>query len=84
MGNDAYHNLDGKGYIEIANLSIKMVDINPAVCGWIVRNAFNSFKKYNKIRQNLMIEEVKRISEIKNLPSNVYEIIKNILESKGE
>ena len=85
LANDSYHGADGKGYRAMADLVLKMLPINPAVAGRIVKSAFSMFKKYDEPHRKLMLSQVKRIAAVKDLPPNVYEIVSNILSSaKGE
>ena len=84
LSNDAYHDLDGEGYRTMADLVLQMLPINPAVAGRIVKSSFSMLKKYDKSHRDLMLNQVKRIGAVKDLPPNVYEIVNNILSSVKE
>ncbi|MBL8712792.1 MAG: aminopeptidase N [Alphaproteobacteria bacterium] len=70
----AFHNKDGSGYAFLADVVIKMNDINPRTGGQIVK-PLTQFKRYDAERQALMVKELERIRETPNLDKGIKELV---------
>ena len=73
-----FHDASGSGYAFIADMVIKVDSINPhaaaRLCG-----GFKYFKKLDPSRGKLMKREMERVLSVKDLSTNVYEIIDHSL-----
>jgi aminopeptidase N len=78
MSPAAFHAADGSGYAFIADWLIKLDAVNPQttarMCG-----AFETWKRYGKNRQKLMIEQLRRIQNTEGLSKDTSEIVGKIL-----
>lgn len=75
-----FHREDGEGYKFIADCVIELNSINPHVAGSLV-DALCSFAKFDDNRKGMMVAELKRISSVESLSSNVTEKIDNALKT---
>ncbi len=73
-----FHREDGKGYKLLADTIITLNDLNPQVASRI-SSPFKQWKKYDKVRQNLMEIELKRILSHEGISDDVYEIVSKTL-----
>ena len=70
--------LDGSGYHLIADYVIQLNAINPQIAEGIV-HPLCDWKRFDKQRQKLMVNELNRIKEIPNLSVNLNETITKAL-----
>ena len=78
VGNNSFHNLDGKGYKFLANMIID-VDKNNAQTASRIAKMFSNWKKFEPQRKGLMREEIDRVKQFVGLSDNVSEVINSIL-----
>lgn len=69
-----FHDRSGAGYRFLTDRIEQLNAINPQVAARLVSPLIN-WKRYDARRQELMQQELDRILAIKNLSSNVYEIV---------
>ena len=78
-GNPAgFHVISGKGYKFAADWIIKQDKINPQTAARLCA-VFQSWKKYDKTRQNSIKVQLNRISETANLSKDTKEMIDRIV-----
>ena len=75
----AFHLKSGNGYQLLADYVIKLNNINPQIAEGIV-HPLCDWKRFDKIRQELMKKELKRIAQTQNLSINLTETITKALE----
>ena len=68
-----FHHLSGRGYEFLVDIILKLDDINPQIAARMTTPLI-SWKRYEKRRQNMMIENLERIRKMK-LSRDVYEIV---------
>jgi len=68
-----FHNKDGSGYEFIADMVIKLDQLNPQVASRMVK-LFSRWQRYDQERQALMKQQLERIMAQDNLSGDVYEI----------
>lgn len=76
-----FHDISGKGYAFVAQMVMRLDTINPMVAARLVQ-PLTQFANYDEARQKLMCQQLKKISEVKDLSKNVYECISKSLRSK--
>ena len=69
-----FHNRNGKGYRLIADHALKIDPVNSQVAARVLQ-PLTRWKMMDEKRQRLMKAELNRITEIKRLSSDVYEIV---------
>ncbi len=69
-----FHNINGSGYRFLADRIEELNAINPQIAARLL-SPLISWRRYDSERQKLMQQELKRILEIENLSSGVYEIV---------
>ena len=78
MNPAAFHSADGKGYAFVADWLIKLDPINPQttarMCG-----LFETWRRYDADRQDLIKAQLKRIADTPNLSKDSAEIVGRIL-----
>ena len=74
-----FHALSGAGYRLIADRIIELNQLNPQVAARTA-SAFNRWKRYDPVRQELMKSELKRIATSPHLCSDVAEIVGKALD----
>ncbi|PPR16973.1 MAG: hypothetical protein CFH33_00349, partial [Alphaproteobacteria bacterium MarineAlpha9_Bin3] len=75
-----FHNISGNGYKFIADQIMHIDTINPSSASGLA-SSFSSWKNLDKSRQKIIKENLIRISEKKDLSTNTFEIIDNIIKS---
>ena len=70
----AFHRSDGAGYELVANIVIKLNSINPQVGARLV-SVFNNWRAYAEPYAQNMQAQLKRISEVEGLSSDIGEIV---------
>ena len=75
-----FHKSDGGGYVFAADQIIALDRSNPQIAARMV-SGFNQWKRYDKNRQKLMLQELKRIITIQEPSKDVYEIVSKALGS---
>ncbi len=73
-----FHRLDGAGYKLVADMIIKLNKLNPQIAARLT-SSFNSWRKFDSSRKELMKHQLKRIVELENVSSDVYEIASKAL-----
>ena len=68
-----FHALDGAGYVFLADQVIALDSMNPQIAARLVQN-LSRWRRYDKIRQELMKKQIKRILSKKDLSKDVFEI----------
>jgi len=69
-----FHDASGAGYEFLADQVITLDNLNPQVAARMIE-PLTRWKRYDKIRQNLMRKQLERILQIKGLSKNVYELV---------
>ncbi len=69
-----FHDKNGSGYRFLADRIEELNAINPQIAARLV-SPLISWRRYDSERQKLMQQELERILAIKNLSSDVYEIV---------
>ena len=78
-----FHHPSGSGYSIVADYVIEIDRSNPQVASKLA-NLLSRYQKFDKSRQDLMIAQLKRISEHGPLSSDVYEVVsKSLKETKS-
>jgi len=79
LGNPTgFHALSGSGYRFVAERVIELDRLNPQAAARIA-TAFNRWRRYDSLRQNLMQTELERIAATENISPDVAEIMSNAL-----
>jgi len=74
----SFHDESGEAYVFLADYIIKLDDINPQMASRLMM-PLTRWRKFNASRQNLMVEQLKRIHEKNNLSKDVREIVEKSL-----
>lgn len=74
-----FHDLSGEGYTFLTEHIIKLNSINPQIASRLVTPLI-SWRKYNSERQEKMRACLQKISELKDLSRDVYEVVSKALE----
>lgn len=74
-----FHNADGSGYQFIMDHVIGLDAINPQVAAGLAKQ-FSRWRDFAEPHKDLMLKELRRVSEVENLSKNVYEIVANSLK----
>ncbi|MGB3222197.1 MAG: aminopeptidase N [Desulforhopalus sp.] len=69
-----FHDKSGAGYRFLSEKIEELNSINPQIAARLV-SPLTSWKRYDSERQSLILQELDRILSIKNLSSDVYEIV---------
>ncbi len=75
-----FHAIDGSGYRFLVEILIKLNEINPQVGSRLIEPLIK-FSRYDNQRQTLMRRSLKRLLEIDNLASDLFEKIDKALQS---
>ena len=78
-----FHNKSGAGYRLITDQILKMDSINPHVAAGLSK-AFEAFNRVDQKRQALMRKDMERVLSHRSLSDNVYEVMRNLLQSEQE
>lgn len=73
-----FHHESGKGYEFLADQVIALNKINPQVASRMV-SLFNTWKKFDKNRRELLSQQLKRIKDSDDLTPDVFEIVDKAL-----
>jgi aminopeptidase N len=73
-----FHNIDGTGYKFVADYLIKLNEVNPQVAARIITPLIQ-WQKVDKIRQQLMQQQLMRIGDTKGLSKDLFEKISKSL-----
>ncbi len=74
-----FHQKNGAGYLFLEEQIIKMNNINPQIAARLL-SPFTHWKKFDKTRQALMKDSLKRILDEKGLSKDVFEIASKSLK----
>ena len=75
-----FHSADGAGYAFVADVVLKLDGANPQVAARLVA-AFNTWKRFGKERQSLMLAQLDRIRSHPQLSKDVTEIVTRALSA---
>ena len=75
-----FHNKDGSGYKFLADMVIRLNELNPSTGARLV-DSLTKFKKYDGDRQTLMIGELKRIMATPKLDKSIKEFVGKALDT---
>jgi aminopeptidase N len=79
MGNQLrFHAPDGSGYAFLADMVLRLDAMNPQVAARLC-GAFETWRRFDKGRQDLIRKELSRIGSTPNLSRNVTEIVEKTL-----
>jgi len=73
-----FHRQDGLGYKILADVILKVNDINPSTAARLT-TPFKQWKNYDSSRKSLMENELKRILSYEGVSKDVYEIVSRSL-----
>lgn len=73
-----FHQESGKGYAFLAEQVIALNKINPQVASRMV-SIFNTWKKFDKSRRELMVKQLQKIKDTADLSPDVFEIVEKAL-----
>jgi aminopeptidase N len=73
-----FHNESGQAYALLADYIIKLDDLNPQIASRLMM-PLTRWRKFDTNRQNLMVEQLKRIFGKNNLSKDVREIVEKSL-----
>ncbi len=76
FGNNAvhFHAKNGEGYQLLADIVLQLNALNPQVAARML-TPLTQWKRFDKDRQKLMREQLERLSQDKNLSSDVFELV---------
>lgn len=77
-----FHKTDGSGYQFIADMVIKLDQLNPQVAARMVK-LFSRWRRYDEQRQSLMKQQLERILSQENISRDVFEIADKSLEPES-
>ncbi|TVQ83649.1 MAG: aminopeptidase N [Micavibrio sp.] len=77
-----FHRKDGEGYKFLADAVIKMNGINPRIGAGLVKPLLE-FKRYDKDRQALMLEQLERVKSTPKLDKGIRELVDKALATRG-
>ena len=69
-----FHDLSGRGYDFLVDMVMKLDGLNPQIAARMTTPLI-SWKRYERRRQEMMIDGLKRIQNKRNLSRDVYEIV---------
>ncbi|BGI51108.1 MAG: aminopeptidase N [Arsenophonus endosymbiont of Ceratovacuna japonica] len=78
QNNIAFHANDGSGYNFLVEMLIILNDINPQMASYLIKSLI-CIKRYDKNRQNIIRDKLKKLQELANLSDNLFETISKIL-----
>ncbi|OUD15474.1 aminopeptidase N [Thioflexithrix psekupsensis] len=73
-----FHSADGRAYKFLAELVLELDRLNPQLASRLV-GAFNQWRRFDKLRRNLMESQLNTIIAQPNLSTDVYEIVSRSL-----
>ncbi len=68
-----FHQQDGSGYVFLSNCILTLDKINPQIASRLL-TPFTRWKKFDSKRQNLIKDQLERISKAEGISKDVYEI----------
>ncbi len=74
-----FHAKDGSGYSFLAEFVLKLDSMNPQLASRLV-SSFNSYRRFDDGRQELMRNELNRIAKHEGLSKDVFEIVERALK----
>jgi len=74
-----FHRKDGAGYLLLADFVFRIDSDNPQLAARLV-SPFNSYRRFDEVRQSLMRRELTRISAHAGLSKDVFEIVERALK----
>lgn len=78
LNTKAFHAIDGSGYVFLTDILCQLNSSNPQVASRLITPLIE-FKKYDLVRQELMKEQLNRLSKIDNLAADLFEKIDRAL-----
>jgi aminopeptidase N len=75
----AFHQLDGSGYTFLTEQVLTLNSVNPQIAARLL-TPLTRWKKYSQERQKLMREALIKIQSIKDLSSDVFEVVNKSLQ----
>jgi aminopeptidase N len=73
-----FHKKDGSGYKFCAQMSEKLDKLNPQISSAIA-SSLVEWKKFNKKHQDLMVDELKSLRQLKNISKDLFEVVEKSL-----
>ena len=73
-----FHEAAGSGYRFFGEQLRRLIPVNPQVAARLL-TPLTRWPRYDTARQNLMLEELRRIKELPELPRDVYEVVEKSL-----
>lgn len=74
-----FHAKSGEGYVFLRECVEQLDKLNPQVAGRMV-NPLTTWKRYDKERQQLMRQQLEKLLTVKNLSTDLYELVTKSLE----
>jgi aminopeptidase N len=73
-----FHEANGSGYRFFGEQMQRLIPVNPQVAARLL-TPLTRWQRYDTARQTLMLEELRRIRELPELPRDVYEVVEKSL-----
>ncbi|MGA7828029.1 MAG: aminopeptidase N [Geobacteraceae bacterium] len=77
-----FHAADGSGYRYLGDQLIRLIPLNPQVAARLL-TPLTRWKRYRPARQALMIEQLRHIEALPDLPRDVFEVVEKSLADSG-
>jgi len=83
QGNPArFHDPDGSGYRFLGDQLLRVIPVNPQVAARLL-TPLTRWRRIDPQRQGLMLDQLKRIRALPDLPRDVFEIVEKSLSDSG-
>jgi aminopeptidase N len=73
-----FHDANGSGYHFFGEQMLRLIPVNPQVAARLL-TPLTRWKRYDTARQTLMLQELRRIQALSELPRDVYEVVEKSL-----
>jgi aminopeptidase N len=73
-----FHDANGSGYHFFGEQMLRLIPVNPQVAARLL-TPLTRWKRYDIARQTLMLQELRRIQALSELPRDVYEVVEKSL-----
>lgn len=78
-----FHAPDGSGYRFLGDQLLRLIPLNPQVSARLL-TPLTRWRRFDQVRQALMLDQLRRIRALHNLPRDVYELVEKSLAECGE
>lgn len=77
-----FHEADGSGYRFFGELMQRLIPVNPQVAARLL-TPLTRWRRFDPARQALMLDELRRIQALPDLPRDVFEVVEKSLADSG-